>query len=68
MVRKNRQNSSDGNSCKIWIKLGRYRTLITPANISQHTLIVGLTNPILGYDGMGWRIAEKVSKQSGMLQ
>ena len=30
------------------------------------TLIVGLGNPILGDDGVGWRVAEEVSKQSGI--
>ncbi|WLE96922.1 MAG: hydrogenase maturation protease [Candidatus Electrothrix communis] len=30
------------------------------------TLIVGLGNPILGDDGVGWRVAEEVSRQSGI--
>jgi hydrogenase maturation protease len=30
------------------------------------TLIVGLGNPILGDDGVGWRVAEEVSAQSGI--
>ena len=29
----------------------------------MQTLIVGLGNPVLGDDGVGWRIAELVSKQ-----
>lgn len=33
----------------------------------RHTLIVGLGNPILGDDGVGWLVpAEEVSKQSGI--
>lgn len=28
---------------------------------TAHTLVVGLGNPILGDDGVGWRIAEQVS-------
>ncbi|MDU9050377.1 MAG: hypothetical protein Q3M30_16150 [Candidatus Electrothrix sp. Rat3] len=35
---------------------------------AQHTLIVGLGNPILGDDSVGWRVAKKVSKQGSMLQ
>jgi len=30
------------------------------------TLVVGLGNPILGDDGVGWRVAEDVSAQSGI--
>ncbi|NWG35639.1 MAG: hydrogenase maturation protease [Chloroflexi bacterium] len=30
------------------------------------TLIVGLGNPILGDDGVGWRVAEEVSRLSGI--
>lgn len=30
------------------------------------TLVVGLGNPILGDDGVGWRVAEAVSAQSGI--
>ncbi|MEJ5223332.1 MAG: hydrogenase maturation protease [Anaerolineales bacterium] len=30
------------------------------------TLIVGLGNPILGDDGVGWRVAEAVSARSGV--
>lgn len=30
------------------------------------TLIVGLGNPILGDDGVGWRVAEAVSARSGI--
>ena len=30
------------------------------------TLVVGLGNPILGDDGVGWRVAEEVSTQSGI--
>jgi len=30
------------------------------------TLVVGLGNPILGDDGVGWRVAEEVSAQSGI--
>lgn len=30
------------------------------------TIIVGLGNPILGDDGVGWRVAEEVSAQSGI--
>jgi hydrogenase maturation protease len=30
-------------------------------------LIVGLGNPILGDDGVGWRVAEEVSAQTGIL-
>ena len=33
---------------------------------SKTTLIVGLGNPILGDDGVGWRVAEEVSKQTGI--
>lgn len=33
-----------------------------PASI----LIVGLGNPILGDDGVGWRVAEEISRQSGI--
>jgi hydrogenase maturation protease len=29
-------------------------------------LVVGLGNPILGDDGVGWRVAEEVSRQSGI--
>ncbi len=32
----------------------------------MHTLIVGLGNPILGDDGVGWRVAEAVSARSGI--
>lgn len=32
----------------------------------MHTLIVGLGNPILGDDGVGWRVAEAVSAHSGI--
>jgi hydrogenase maturation protease len=35
-------------------------------SLSQTILIVGLGNPILGDDGVGWRVAEEVSKQSGI--
>jgi hydrogenase maturation protease len=35
-------------------------------SIPQRTLIVGLGNPILGDDGVGWRIAEEVSRSSGI--
>jgi hypothetical protein len=38
-----------------------------PSQLSvMTTLIVGLGNPILGDDGVGWRVAEEVSKQSGI--
>jgi hydrogenase maturation protease len=30
------------------------------------TLIVGLGNPILGDDGVGWRVVEEVSRRSGI--
>lgn len=30
------------------------------------TLIIGLGNPILGDDGVGWRVAEEVSRLSGI--
>ncbi len=39
---------------------------LVSTTLPQHTLIVGLGNPILGDDGVGWRIAEEVSKQSGI--
>lgn len=32
----------------------------------MHTLIVGLGNPILGDDGVGWRVAESLSARSGI--
>ncbi len=32
----------------------------------HHTLIVGLGNPILGDDGVGWRVAEAVSARRGI--
>jgi hydrogenase maturation protease len=32
-------------------------------DISARTLIVGLGNPILGDDGVGWRIAERLSAE-----
>jgi hydrogenase maturation protease len=30
-------------------------------NVALHTLILGLGNPILGDDGVGWRVAEEVA-------
>jgi hydrogenase maturation protease len=39
---------------------------IPPQSSAKATLIVGLGNPILGDDGVGWRVAEDVSKQSGI--
>ncbi|XCN73688.1 MAG: hydrogenase maturation protease [Candidatus Electrothrix aestuarii] len=39
---------------------------MTVCNTYKSTLIVGLGNPILGDDGVGWRVAEEVSKQSGI--
>jgi len=33
----------------------------------MQTIIVGLGNPILGDDGVGWRVAEEVSAQSGIM-
>ena len=35
-------------------------------NSTHSTLIIGLGNPILGDDGVGWRIAEEVSRRSGI--
>ena len=32
----------------------------------MNTLIIGLGNPILGDDGVGWRVAEDVSRQLGI--
>ena len=32
-------------------------------DVIMKTLIVGLGNPILGDDGVGWRVAEEVKKQ-----
>jgi len=32
-------------------------------NIVMKTLVVGLGNPILGDDGVGWKVAEEVRKQ-----
>lgn len=32
----------------------------------MRTLVAGLGNPILGDDGVGWRVAEEVSAQSGI--
>ncbi|WP_446009566.1 hydrogenase maturation protease [Candidatus Electrothrix sp.] len=37
-----------------------------PQSSAMTTIIVGLGNPILGDDGVGWRVAEEVSKQSGI--
>ena len=34
---------------------------LPPGSTSMQTLIVGLGNPILGDDGVGWRIAEQVA-------
>ncbi len=31
--------------------------------ISEHTLVIGLGNPILGDDGVGWRVAQEVESQ-----
>lgn len=36
------------------------------ADSPRCTLVVGLGNPILGDDGVGWRIAEEVSRRSGI--
>lgn len=36
------------------------------ADSLRRTLVVGLGNPILGDDGVGWRIAEEVSRRSGI--
>lgn len=35
-------------------------------NSTHSALVVGLGNPILGDDGVGWRIAEEVSRRSGI--
>jgi hydrogenase maturation protease len=31
--------------------------------ISEHTLVIGLGNPILGDDGVGWRVAQEVESR-----
>lgn len=36
--------------------------------MSAGTLIIGLGNPILGDDGVGWRVAEEVRRQISNLQ
>jgi hydrogenase maturation protease len=33
------------------------------ASVSMKTIIIGLGNPILGDDGVGWKVAEEVKKQ-----
>lgn len=40
--------------------------MLRPYLVNMHTLIVGLGNPILGDDGVGWRVAEAVSARSGI--
>jgi hydrogenase maturation protease len=44
-----------------------YQLLIdqSPISASMKTLVVGLGNPILGDDGVGWRIAEEVDQRLG---
>lgn len=43
-------------------------TNITPPDYPRplFVLVVGLGNPILGDDGVGWRVAEEVSRRSGI--
>jgi hydrogenase maturation protease len=42
---------------------GEWSSLDIETSIHPTVLIVGLGNPILGDDGIGWRVAEKVAQQ-----
>lgn len=37
-----------------------------PAATARRTIVVGLGNPILGDDGVGWRVAEEVARRSSL--
>jgi hydrogenase maturation protease len=38
-------------------------SLLTRLSLTMKTIIVGLGNPILGDDGVGWKVAEEVKQQ-----
>jgi hydrogenase maturation protease len=42
-----------------------YAALTNGQNLKMKTLVIGLGNPILGDDGVGWKIAEEVSSAVG---
>lgn len=48
-------------------KFNRLATFDDLEDQNMQTIIVGLGNPILGDDGVGWRVAEEVSAQSGIM-
>jgi hydrogenase maturation protease len=39
----------------------KLKTETSSRDAAARTLVVGLGNPILGYDGVGWRIAERLT-------
>jgi len=42
---------------------GRPGSLPAHLSFSMKTIVIGLGNPILGDDGIGWKIAEKIKQQ-----